>query len=441
MERNIFTLNKNKWLLNEIVSWESEKIITPEQSRILAEKYRASQTWTNYLFPVLGSLLVGIGIILFFASNWEALPIWFKLGLIFAALIVSHLFGYHFRYKSQQPWLGSGLLLLGGILFGAAIFLIAQIYNISSGSPVPVLCWGIGVLLETLVLKEKPLLILSGLLLSVWAFMQLSSYQNTVPWLYFVFTLLIMVPLSYRIDSIVGLFISVVGTIIVTVVSAANLGLDSPVPLFILATALSSACFIRGQDSTDRMAGTYYILGLLFTLGCLFALTFHDLYDKTIFSSSDLSVIMLHPRIVLAVLLLAVLASIGLISHRPRFREALNSLGLIWLINFILLIFVLIPINRSVITDPIMPIVMNLVLFFSVIFILWLGNKHQNRFVLNSGLVFFYLQVISRYFDFAYSYMDRSIFFIVGGVLLVILGIILNRQRARMVTNWGDENA
>ena len=85
--------------------------------------------------------------ILFFAYNWAAIPKFLKLALVFAALVTSH--GAALWVTRRNPAnhsLVEGLHILGTMMFGAGIWLIAQIYHIDEHYPNAFLVWGLGAL-------------------------------------------------------------------------------------------------------------------------------------------------------------------------------------------------------------------------------------------------------------------------------------------------------
>jgi uncharacterized membrane protein len=57
----------------------------------------------------------------------------------------------------------------------------------------------------------------------------------------------------------------------------------------------------------------------------------------------------------------------------------------------------------------------------------------------NLGLFSFVVFVLTRYFDLFFSAMNRSLFFIFGGVLLLAGGYFLERNRRRWIESWGGE--
>jgi uncharacterized membrane protein len=128
-----------KWLLGEIDLWVNEGIIEPLQAAALKDRYPApaeSVAWGRIIFFSIGAILFGLGVILLFAYNWQRMHKFVKLGVILAALIGAHGAGYWLRRPaSRYQTAGEGLHLLGTMLFGAGIWLVAQIYHIEEHYP------------------------------------------------------------------------------------------------------------------------------------------------------------------------------------------------------------------------------------------------------------------------------------------------------------------
>ena len=65
--------------------------------------------------------------------------------------------------------------------------------------------------------------------------------------------------------------------------------------------------------------------------------------------------------------------------------------------------------------------------------LLLLGYKNGDTLLINISLLFFVIDVISRYFDFFWKLMPRSVFFMIGGVLLLAGGTFLERSRRKLL--------
>ncbi len=148
-------LSFQRRLEKEAKRWLEEGIIDPQQRDRILQRYQLMRRAEEKAGPaklittvsILGSLLVGIGIILFIASNWALIPRWAKLLLIFTSMLGSYGLGFYFRFeKRTYPRVGASLILLGSLIFGAGIFLIAQIFHIKAHEPNGLLLWAAGVL-------------------------------------------------------------------------------------------------------------------------------------------------------------------------------------------------------------------------------------------------------------------------------------------------------
>lgn len=120
-------------------------------------------------FSTIGTILIGIGAILFVASNWEKIGNSIKVLLLAGSTIGIHYAGYHIKYENQKyPRLGSALILLSALFFGASLFLIAQIYNINANNSTLVLIWLIGVFPLIYSYMSTPIAGLCSLLFYLW---------------------------------------------------------------------------------------------------------------------------------------------------------------------------------------------------------------------------------------------------------------------------------
>jgi uncharacterized membrane protein len=148
-------------LRQEAQQWQVDGLINPDQYRRLAEIYQLdtldTQSRDRFIAILLGlgSILLGLGAITFVAANWQAISRELKLLLLMSVFWGFNITGYYLWQRPNrlssgpQPWsnrLGQGFLLLGGLLLGANLALVSQLYH-RSGSPYELcLIWGLGVL-------------------------------------------------------------------------------------------------------------------------------------------------------------------------------------------------------------------------------------------------------------------------------------------------------
>lgn len=121
-----------KWLTKELPYWVKKGFITPEKADELLDYYSARRGVSPVsAFSVIGFLLVGLGIILILAYNWDNIGRTERTALAFGLLIAGQLaavLAKRFRYYSTALMEGSAVFWLCAI--GAAVAIIGQTYHL-----------------------------------------------------------------------------------------------------------------------------------------------------------------------------------------------------------------------------------------------------------------------------------------------------------------------
>lgn len=120
-------------LLKELPTLVGEGLISAEQAARISERYERKDSGSRalLLFAVLGSLFVGLGVVLLIAHNWNDLPRALRTALAFVPAIAgqSAVFYALSRKPQSAAWKeGSALFLSLGIC--ACIALIGQLYHL-----------------------------------------------------------------------------------------------------------------------------------------------------------------------------------------------------------------------------------------------------------------------------------------------------------------------
>ena len=149
------TMHPVRWLHEELPKLVQGGILDTATADRLKQHYGPPprspwKTGAMVLIGTLGSMLLGGGIILLFAHNWEALTRPTRAALAFALLIVAQLFaGFAVLKKSDSAaWTEGAAVFLSGAVV-ASIALIAQTYQI---------VWEIDQILLAWVLLMAPLI-------------------------------------------------------------------------------------------------------------------------------------------------------------------------------------------------------------------------------------------------------------------------------------------
>ncbi len=114
---------------------------------------------------IIGAILVGLGVLSFVASNWQVINSSMKIGIIIVGLGVSMYMS--FRTSRDYEKTSKALLYLSILFFGAGIFLIGQIFNISGEFSGAFIIWGIGTICIGYIFEEKSIFSFSILLFMI----------------------------------------------------------------------------------------------------------------------------------------------------------------------------------------------------------------------------------------------------------------------------------
>ena len=160
-----------RWLHQEIDTWQQEGLVEPGQADALRRRYPVPETRPvgRLILSALGAVIIGLGVILFFAYNWQDMPKEAKLGVLFVALISAHAGGLWQQVKGASARLSVEVLhLLGTMFFGAGIWLVSQIYHFDNPYPGAFVLWGLGALGLAWALPSIPQALLALVLFLAW---------------------------------------------------------------------------------------------------------------------------------------------------------------------------------------------------------------------------------------------------------------------------------
>jgi len=426
-------------LKSEADRWVADSLITVEQRNLILQRYPRPEATgrdrTILILTLLGSLLVGAGVILFFAANWPRLPATAKLCAVVAAVLAAYGAGWFFRYQpGNSPRLGHSLVFLGSLLYGAGIWLVAQVFHLDSHYPAGFEAWGLGVLPLVAATGSVWVLYLAVLVLTIWSGMEQGGYSYNA--LYPLIMLAVVAPLSRKVRSALaeagvalGLLIWFVANVM-THLSPDMRVWEAAMPSRILLIYGAMLFTLGIARLGDRKA--YVALGGALSLAGAYILTFRrPAWQGTLLMPSLLSV---SPFLTAGlVLFTGVALSAWLVMARRKqpsdLKLAVPGLAFV---------------GASLVAEalPEVPcmIVFNLLLFGGTVGWIVLGIRLRNQMIVNFGLAAFMIHMLTRYFDLFFSAMNRSLFFMLGGLLLLAGGWLLERNRRRWTQGWGGED-
>jgi hypothetical protein len=399
-------------------------VITQETAdRIQAHYQSRKGTSGNRLFLVfgiLGAILVGLGIILVIAHNWDDLSRTTKTILAFMPLVVGQvLCGYTLiRQKDSIAWRESSTAFLF-FAVGASISLISQIYNIPGEVDSLLLTWMLLSLPLLYVMRSSTtsLMYLIGITwyaceTGYWNFWPPSSLEPNYYWGLLLLVLPYYILLVRRKPE--SNFVTAHNWLISLslIISLGIVAQKETEIMYIAYFSLFGLLFLLGEleflNHHKRRFNAFRLLGSAGTLVLLLGLSFDGFWHDLPGEISPLDRIMTGPEVYLAALL--TLLAGGFLYRHVQNRgwkniEPIAPVFLLFLITFVLGIFV-----------PVGQFLIDLYVFAIGVAIIVNGARQDHLGILNYGLLIIVALATCRFFDSELSFVLRGILFITVGI-------------------------
>lgn len=391
-------------LARESEGWVAEGLVSPEQAAALGSRYASVEPMPHEeprsravaALALIGAVAVGLGVLGFFAANWDAMSHGVRLTLLTGAIAASYAGAFQLRERTgRQPRVGEALYLLGVILFGSALFLVGQMYNVEAHDPLALLIWATGATATALVVRSRPLAVAALLILTAWVGFEF------------------------------GIAIDDAG--------------DDAVALPVVAVFYGCALYALATTARDRLNGEWFSvstfapwgrrLGLVLALGGLFVLTFLEAADELVDAGDTVGAGMKTGLGLLAGLALAGAAGLAL----TRRRSALYEGAALAVTVSSVLVATLVGGSGTVYA-----LLFNLIFAVVVLGAIYAGYVTHEPWLVNLGVVFVAIDLIGRYFDLFWSALPRSAGLIGAGALILAIALLLERQRKRLLAGMPE---
>jgi len=422
----------NSKIQNDIKELVKEQVISQELALKIESYYQSKQIDSpNRLFTVfavLGSTLVGLGVILILAHNWDDFSRAIKTTFAFLPLIIGQLFvGYSILNDKSTTWKeASGVFLFFAV--GSSIALVSQIYNILGDLSSYLLIWTLLCLPLIYLLKSNALSILH-IIFATYYTVEYGYFYNSIgtPWLYI---LLIAAILPYynsllkqsataNITSVFNWLMPLSAVIVLGAFVESNgaFGYLMYISLFGLFYNLGKLPYFNNQKL--RRNG-YLILGSLGTIYMLLLASFEWLWKDVLFYTISFNSQELYIYIILFISALAVL----------MYSKIKNWLKRINLFQYVFIIFsIVFFIGLS--SDIIPVILINLLILALGIMAIKIGADKLHFGILNYGLLIISILIVCRFFDTNISFVLRGLLFVMVGVGFFLTNyMMLKKQKS-----------
>ena len=290
-------------------------------------------------------------------------------------------------------------MFTGAVWFGANVFLVAQSYHLGTDNPDLMILWFLGVL-----------------------------------------------PLAYLARS-TSITVMAVGIFTVGVSWKAATWVDGPESaflvmgsLFLTAALLYSIGMLHLRRANLKLhAGPYLISGALLAIGLAYVLTFNEVFEDTrsltILDFQTLS----GSYLALAGILSAVTVAALVVAVRNSDNNAGNPVGRYAEPGVVALVIAFgwftatLPFNSIALYVTAFNLLLVLLIFGSIV----LGIINRREALINVGIIFFVIDLSTRYIELTVDMLDTSLAFVVGGLLLLGVGYGMERARRQLLRQFG----
>ncbi|GAB3576063.1 DUF2157 domain-containing protein [Hymenobacter daeguensis] len=395
-----------RFLDTESPGWVADGLISEAQRQQLLARY-PPEAQPLGLLPLLGSILVGLSALSVVAANWQALPTALRLALLLGSLTGSYAAGAFFLRRGNED-LGHGLIGLGLLLFGASIILTSQLYQLVGYDASGLLAWVVAGVAVSYVYGARLLVLLTvliGAAVQTYCVESLGIFSYVTAWL-------VVGGLGYywwrRPDAVSATVLAVgllwqAGLLIIV--------LHAKITWFFVP---AMAIYAAGDWQPNR-AGGRAMQGPPLVAAYLF------MFGLATFGETDAYANILRPPLLPYLAALGAVFAISVAGKRARGRLASLPEWLLLLPGFYLSGGLPLAVATLV------------VLYAHAGSVLARANREQDSDQLTIGAVLFVAATAVAYFKLTWGFMDKSLFFLVGGVLLLGLSWYLRRRNAQVL--------
>lgn len=346
------------------------------------------------IFAGFGAVLVGLGLILFVGSHWPGMSPMARILTLFLAYALVVALALTAEFK-DYPRVAAALWLLVSLTLGANIFLIGQLFNLSLTYWQAPLLWMIGALAMAYAVHSRLnawLAVPLGVLALGWA-------GGGRGW----FT-----------DDQLEFLIS-------------PAGIKPVFPLLGLAL-LSIGLLVRRSQSWRFASATWITWGALMIAVPLVLATLHgEVLDWLFRMAPELKhwlIMAASAGLVAAALLLGGLDD-------AKLKVLLGGLGVLLLG---------LPLMGATGFEPrhykVLFLLYPLIIFVVSLVTVWLGAQNQQTGLINIGMGAAAVIILMQYLSWSFRLLDRSLAFLIGGVLLIVLSFWIERKRRNLIREF-----
>lgn len=414
--------------LQELLKANVVTEVTAEKIRLyFQQKKESNQNKIFLVYGIFGAILVGLGIILVFAHNWDNLSRLTKTTLSFVPLLIGQFFcGYSLLKKSNSTsWRETSSVFLF-FAIGASISLITQVYNIPGDTDSFLITWMLLSLPIVYLLQSSivSLLYLSGITY-YGCNTNYFTYPSTHSFYYWIL-LLAIAPHYYKLLKTKGksnftlfhnwfIAISIVICLGTIVNKNENLISLSYMSIFTIFYFIGKKPFFNKHKLKNN---SFLVIGKIGILYLLFLYSFKWFWNMSIYKTATLSETFFSVEFIIA-LLLTVLAAVLFYKKNSKTNfKTVTVIELVFLTNIL-----------PFFNGYEFSVVANGIVLLIGVSEIKRGGKLNHLGILNFGILLITILVACRFFDTDLSFVLRGILFITIGLGFFLANYFILKKR------------
>jgi uncharacterized membrane protein len=413
-------------LRKDLDSWVAKGWVPESSRKLILDEVgaNAAQRTLPAILATLGVVLIGAGAMTFVALNWDQMSKLMRLVVLLGTMTAAYGLAIFLMLRGWNA-IAQAALLLGVLFFGVNIMLIAQIYNINAGWSDGLLLWGAGAMLTAYLVPSRASLVSAILIGALWTGYAVDeSGFETIHWPFFVYiaAAAVLAHIKHWRAEMHLVFLSLIFWSCMNYSGIETALGWSGAELVALYSIVSFAFWVIGRliEKSDYAFNTEFErYGLVLAGIGLFMLQWTDAEGHTASSAGWL--------------VFCVIAALGIIggSVLARLRGTMSNLDVIGAMLFTAAVLLYPP---QVITLGSQLEIPYLILV--AIYIVWQithALRVEDRTLANIGFIAFLLWGVYLYISVFEGLADQATFFLMGGVILVVMAVGLESVRRRVM--------
>ncbi len=426
-----------QWFYQELPDLVNKGVLSPDAANKIKEHYgevkvRDKKWMFLIVCGVIGALLIGLGIIMLIAHNWDDLSRGARAFLSILPLVIGQgLSMWVLLKRPNSDAFKEGAAIFLSLMVGASIALISQTYNISGDTQDFILTWML--LIAPLVYFMQASIPAAIYLIGItsWAG---GFWDAPAKALFYWPLFLVVIPhfiwsLKIKTYSLRSTILSFVMAASICYGAGFSLGRNWPGGWVIINSSIFTIFYLLGNLSFDKITINWQrplrFIGGVGICVLMFIFTFADMWRHLISAQEHFLVKSSPLTLFFDSVITTVIVSVSLVLFLHVYRKK-DVLKILFGVFPVLTIFGYVINMNTVILSP---LIFNLYVFGLSLFCIMSGIRKNNLSLANIGMLILAVLIIVRFFDSQISFIIKGLVFIIIGSGFLATNAVLVRRK------------